>query len=293
MQGKRGAGLPTGAALIVAFVLLVSAPSASAVDVGHFRYIEHKEPVPAAVGMAETTGESKAVCGSKKWKLASGGANISGEAGDSFLASTGIGGHRAWYANAWHTSEPEAKLTSHVVCARKAHVVRDIGITILGAAPGDGANVFNCPTGDIVGVGARGIGATTDWFVNSVYPIDDVSDGDTKPDNANQTYMRHRAGPSESFLTDILCVTSEAPSYESSDVVLGTGQADKVKATCNSGHVVGGGALISGTVADAHLTGTYPVDGGDPDNAPDDGWEARGSNDGGSAKTLTVYAICL
>ena len=49
---------------------------------------------------------------------------------------------------------------------------------------------------------------------------------------------------------------------------------------------------MSGAIAQARLLASVPVDDGDPGALPDDGWRGAAFNDTGTAKKLSVYAIC-
>jgi hypothetical protein len=57
--------------------------------------------------------------------------------------------------------------------------------------------------------------------------------------------------------------------------------------------VTGGGAYVSGPADTAHMAVSRPIDGGDGDRVPDDGWEATVSSDGALPQTATVHAICI
>jgi hypothetical protein len=54
---------------------------------------------------------------------------------------------------------------------------------------------------------------------------------------------------------------------------------------------MGGGV---GTASNAEdVNATRPIDGGDGNRAPDDGWVGFIQNNGGTAARATVHAICL
>jgi hypothetical protein len=56
-------------------------------------------------------------------------------------------------------------------------------------------------------------------------------------------------------------------------------------------HLIGGGARVDADATAAWLSAGRPVDGDDPDSAPDDGWFARGT--GARPGVLTTFAICI
>ena len=72
-----------------------------------------------------------------------------------------------------------------------------------------------------------------------------------------------------------------------------TPQALKLTANCPaSQHVVGGGATAgqSGSIADAYVNSSYPIDDGDRNRTPDDGWRARLY--GASQLDAAAIAVC-
>jgi hypothetical protein len=106
--------------------------------------------------------------------------------------------------------------------------------------------------------------------------------------------MFYGGATSSSFLVDVVC-GEDLPDYRKKSVPLpfALGTAGKATAKCQSGHITGGGALISSPVDEAYVLASYPVDGKDHDTAPDDAWQVRAVNSDGADKTLTAYAICL
>lgn len=54
--------------------------------------------------------------------------------------------------------------------------------------------------------------------------------------------------------------------------------------------VMGGGVRTASTLQDVNAT--FPIDGGDVDGAPDDGWRGHIQNNGGSDARAWIYAIC-
>jgi hypothetical protein len=141
--------------------------------------------------------------------------------------------------------------------------------------------------------GVRAIGDDPLWALNTTYPID-LADGDSIPDDGWRDYMLYGGGSSSSFLVDVAC-GEDVPDYRSKvrDLDVAATDGVKGKVMCHSGHVTGGGALISGAVDEAYIVASYPVDGNDHDRAPDDGWKVFALNSEGADKTLTTYAICL
>ena len=291
---RRAGCATTIAVLAVAFLALpaTSVGSTSPGTVGDMRYALDTTHVAKAGQAQEKAKDVVPRCAGQAWHISGGGAYMGGSSAKSFLSTSGFGGNRKWFASAWHVDAPRAKLTGVAVCVRNTSLVTDTSLVSVGAAPTNGQGTSACFSGSILGGGVRAIGETSDWFINGTLPVD-LGDMDAEPDDAWQDWMRHRAGAASSFLIDTVCGQSVSPSYRSKDGAVGASDSAKVRAKCSSGHVTGGGGLISGNVADAHIAGSYPVDGSDNDKIPDDGWEARASNDVGGAKTLTAFAICL
>jgi hypothetical protein len=70
----------------------------------------------------------------------------------------------------------------------------------------------------------------------------------------------------------------------------------EVTAKCPRGTVVvGGGFHENGTAIHMRMVGSQPVDRGDGNTAPDDGWLVKVFNETGgpSTNTPTAYAVCL
>jgi hypothetical protein len=288
-----------GSGTLIATIALVSlAPAGAAAGsqslgvVGKVKYAQDTTHVAKAGQAAEKANDVVPKCVGQPWHISGGGGYLGGSSAHSFLSTTGFGGSRKWFTSAWHFDSPRTKLTGVAVCVRNTSTVTDTDLVSVGAAPVDGQGNSACFSGQILGGGVRAIGATTDWFINGTQPYD-LSDADSKPDDSWQNYLHHRAGGASSFLIDTVCGQSVSPSYEQKSGPLDSSKSAKVRAKCDSGHVTGGGARISGSIADAHVAGSYPVDGGDNDKVPDDGWETRAANDTGVDKTLTTYAICL
>ena len=59
--------------------------------------------------------------------------------------------------------------------------------------------------------------------------------------------------------------------------------------------VVGGGFFKNGVAIQSRMVSSQPVDRGDDDSAPDDGWSVQMFNEPGGANTNspTAYAVCL
>jgi hypothetical protein len=90
-----------------------------------------------------------------------------------------------------------------------------------------------------------------------------------------------------------ICSAAEVSYQVDQGVLPAAPQALRLTANCPRGqHVVGGGAAAGhfGSIADAWVNSSYPIDDSDRNNAPDDGWRARlyGANQSDAA----AVAVC-
>ncbi len=101
------------------------------------------------------------------------------------------------------------------------------------------------------------------------------------------------SGPTTTVWSFAVC-SAEQLSYRLEPGVLSaTPQALKLTADCPADqHVLGGGAAAGqfGNIADAYVNSSYPIDDGDRNRVPDDGWRARlyGANQADAA----AVAVC-
>jgi hypothetical protein len=68
---------------------------------------------------------------------------------------------------------------------------------------------------------------------------------------------------------------------------------NSAEARCpNRYHVLGGGVLDSGSFNTEQVNASFPVDGGDANTAPDDGWIVRLDNLTATTHGFEVFAVC-
>jgi hypothetical protein len=81
---------------------------------------------------------------------------------------------------------------------------------------------------------------------------------------------------------------------QSNSVSLNAGESGVPAAHCPGGtKVVGGGVTpTSSPAAESRINSTFPIDTGDTDEKPDDGWEGDVYNISGASKGFSAYAIC-
>jgi len=81
--------------------------------------------------------------------------------------------------------------------------------------------------------------------------------------------------------------------YKSSDAVVEPDSVNGELVLCGKGtHVVGGGVSGPGANTNVWVVASQPVDSGDKGDAPDDAWYGFVDNEGKSAASFQVYAIC-
>jgi hypothetical protein len=224
-----------------------------------------------------------------------GGGNPKGLPGHTRLTTDSTGGKARWFAEATHLDAGKTKFTGYSVCVRHRFIDGDTHLVSVGAGPTTNSGDVECPNGlAALGGGVRAIGDAPAWGINTIEPIDLATDGDLAPDDGWRDFMFYGGATSSSFLVDVVC-GEDLPDYrmKSAPLPFSLGTAGKATAKCQSGHITGGGALISGPVDEAYVLASYPIDGKDHDTAPDDAWQVRAVNSDGADKTLTAYAICL
>jgi hypothetical protein len=297
---RRGTGA-TSLALAATLALALVAVSPAAANTtrymkGDFQYAKRTATIPFAGSMQATEAEVVPNC-EKGWSIAGGGGFPRGLPGHTRLTGTGIGGGRAWAAEAVHLDSRRTTLIGYAICVHDRFVESATHVEAVGVGPTTATDTVSCPDGlSVMGGGVETIGDSENWAINSTLPQDSGSDVDMFPDDVWRDYVIY-AGPSPSdFLVEVVC-GEDLPSYVSKDVTLADpspfSTARRTAKCAKSDHVTGGGALISGPSDEAYVLASYPIDLKDKDKAPDDAWRAAGVNTDGSAKTLTTFAICL
>lgn len=146
--------------------------------------------------------------------------------------------------------------------------------------PGNGNLSVSCPPGTKVSGGGWGQSGLS-GEMNDSFPLS--NDGWA----ANVLF-----DPSGTLDVYAIC-NGGARSFVDAERQLEAGKTQKLKVKCPGGkHLMGGGAVIFGAIADARLNSSYPYDSKDQGSKPDDGWRARGVNLSGDDFTFQVFAIC-
>ena len=178
---------------------------------------------------------------------------------------------------------------------------------VTGVGPGFGAGdgtqstgLATCDPGDIAIGGGVNVG--TDNYADQVYLNTSRPEPDLNPiGDGWRVYVDNYPGGAANHLVNAwaMCDTKGTPDdyvIRTEAVNVPDGKERGGVAQCKEKEVVvGGGGRSSGFFAEeTYLSSSAPVDDGDKDNRPDDGWAAELNNDEGGSllDTLDVFAIC-
>jgi hypothetical protein len=113
----------------------------------------------------------------------------------------------------------------------------------------------------------------------------DGKDSDKRPDDGLMVRAVGDAGADD--VSAYAICANHHPSFPRDSKKISAGKAGRATAKCPQGaRVTGGGGTAPGNV----ITGSHPVDLGDRDERPDDGWRVRGF--AATAMKLKAIAIC-
>ena len=160
-----------------------------------------------------------------------------------------------------------------------------------------GGTVVGCSGGQALGTGYGSFANESDYlYLNSLYIAD------AAPDELNVYADNYTGGaPEVSAIGQLICDNSAGPgTYRLRQSGLEDVPDDSegaATARCEGGEsVVGGAAYNQGGYADeSYVSSTGPVDLGDPDKIPDDGWRAEVNNDedaSGDTLQIRAHAFC-
>jgi len=143
-------------------------------------------------------------------------------------------------------------------------------------------------TRKVLGGGARGQGPAPARNLSASLSTDSFLDPDSEPDDG---WVGGGEG-GDRLTVYAVCISRGLGrlSYIHGDEVP-DGPGERVaRVNCAGGaHAVGGGGLATSSHADTHMGSTYPVDGGDRDRKPDDGWVFRAKDPLG---TVAGSVVC-
>jgi hypothetical protein len=184
----------------------------------------------------------------------------------------------------WQTSiaAPLAStLETYAICSRWARVKQRF-VSVPNGPSGERQATNRCARGELSGGG--GFIATSGSFISSMYP---------KDESRWTLELADALGGIGGMGNYWVCVRGEDLRLGAASESVPSGEAGAAFVRCDNGrHVTGGGARAGGAPSAMNLFASYPVDLGDPDDAPDDAWLVGAYNRSASAKTLKAYAIC-
>ena len=131
--------------------------------------------------------------------------------------------------------------------------------------------------------------------VASTKPFDGPDRGST-PDDGWLAAVDSNTASQESFTVEAVCAESGGYKYVHSERKnLPNNSSRSARATCPAKtDVTGGGVDNTGIDTGAEIESTFPIDGPDSGDRPDNGWEGVANNDHtGHAETVRAFAICL
>jgi hypothetical protein len=282
------------AAALAAATALLPVHSAVAEGLGGsdgVRYTRSTVTIPAGnVDPADARGV--ATCG-RGWKAVGGGHTIRGGQGRGIAAGSKLN-DRQWFARAWQVSSAATSLTTYAVCLRTNRISEEDQTDELAAGPLTVDQSGSCPGGRVVsgGVSYSG-GDAEDFTLNSSYPVDDVSDSDSIPDDGWHGRIHYAGDGGDSASTFLVCLSGERPVYRKASVLVPAGTSATTRAFCPLGRpVLGGGLRASGASQESHVIGSRPIDTRDRGTVPEDGWRGAVTNTSDRSLRLTVHAIC-
>ena len=288
------------AAAIAAIATLFSAQSAQAEGLGGsdgVRYVRTTVTLPASTG-APTTARAVATC-PVGWEAVGGGHTI--DAGENRAISAGMKfGKRQWYARAWQSNHAATTLTTYAVCLRTTGMnEEDQTEHGLPAGPVSVDQAGACPGGHVI---SGGVSYTSSFYeptdadkftLNSNYPIDDVSDVGSIPDDGWRGRVHYTGDGDHELSVFLWCLPGKLPAYTRTAVTVPAGKSIMTRAVCPAGRpVLSGGVRASGPSDASHLTKSRPIDTRDAGAVPDDGWRGGITNTSDQNVTMTVFAVC-
>ncbi len=238
---------------------------------------------------------TRIACGghASSWHVVSGGVRVTGSSEQNLIASTRPNDLDAPFENPDNTTPDDwfesvvssvlgRTMTGYAVCTKRW--LRYEVTTVPSQPSGERAAKVSCPSNKHV-VGGGAFIATTGSHVNSSYPLK----------NGWRTRIHDVVGGLGGMEVYAVCRSLGRVRHVSKTVTgVTAGTSRSVVARCRANeHVAGGGGRITGSIADAHLAATYPIDGGDRGKTPDDGWKVVARNSSGGAKKVTAVALCV
>lgn len=244
-------------------------------------------------------GEVVIGCGGARWHLIGGGSMAGGPAAQSWEVAShpydfddaDMSGDDGWLVGAY--GPPTSEVTGFSICVRDGELTYPY--RSLPASPtGLRSASVRCGGARWRATAGSAFVATSGSWVQSSFPIDTGDEGAT-PDDGWKGIVYDANGGGGAFEVHTVCAAGVDLAYvRGTPTALSAGHAVSRKVPCAaSEHAVGGGVRTSGPADRARLVSSFPYDGPDADDAPDDGWQTRAYAISGADKTVTPFAICL
>jgi hypothetical protein len=182
------------------------------------------------------------------------------------------------------TASVGTTLTTYAICA-KWDGMKQKRIEVPDSPTGSRKNVVKCGNGKTISGGGGSIGSSNS-YTSSMFP---------KRASRWERRVFDGVGGIGGMANYVVCVPEkDFVITKVKENVNGGVSSDVVVAECPDGRgVVGGGAKTSGPAGTLSLRDSRPVDIGDGDGIPQNGWAARAYNTDPGVQKLTAYAICL
>ncbi len=149
-----------------------------------------------------------------------------------------------------------------------------------------------CPSGSQAsGGGVFGKGVYDQQQINSLQPYDG-DDGNDTPDDGWLALMDNQAAGKVPVKLHVVCSGKEHTYAESSSIAINSGQTQSASLTCATGRAVAGGIEAGGGDDQQNLVRSHPIDTGDMDSVPDDGWLVTSHNVSVGQRSFRVHVVC-
>ncbi len=230
-----------------------------------------------------------AVRAGNQWRLTGGGftagasvLGVSGSQPQDLFSS--LGDEDSALDDYWRTevqsSGAGAKFTGYAICA-KLEALSYNRVTVPPGVVTPTTVSDQCP-GRTVPTGGGGSSGFDGPPIISMYP-----------DGGNWTLVFDGTVSASSFaLNDYICLGPKGIRTETKSTKLTSLDSKSIEAECSGKrHVVGGGLEV-GFPSAAITFASFPIDAGDRDKVPDDGWRVGAQSTTTQKQTLRAYAIC-
>ena len=152
--------------------------------------------------------------------------------------------------------------------------------------------IRDCPSGTHAsGGGVLGKGAYDQQQINSIelYDGDDAND---EQDDGWIVLMDNQAAEEVPVKVHVVCSSKEHTYAEGNSVAVSSGQTQTATLTCGDGHAIAGGMKAGGGIDQQNLVRSHPIDSGDLDSEPDDGWQVTSHNVSVGQRSFRVQIVC-